>query len=67
MGRNISIYLDDEDLRWLDSICSEWQMTRGKAIQYVLRQSRAMSKMLVGFLKPQNPKLASDLKKMLEK
>lgn len=66
MGDNISIYLNDDEIEWLDKLCGEWGMTRGKAIQYVLRQSREMSKTLVGLLKTQNPKLSRQLDKLVK-
>ena len=66
MGKNISIYLDDDDIKWLDQLCGEWGLTRGKAMQTVLKQSRHMSEMLVGYLKTLNPKLSKQLNKLVE-
>jgi hypothetical protein len=66
LGKNISIYLDDDAVKWLDQMCGEWGVTRGKAIQLILQQSRSMSEMLVGYLKTQNPELSKQLNKMLK-
>jgi hypothetical protein len=66
LGKNISVYLDDDTIKWLDQLCGEWGVTRGKALALVLQQSRSMSEMLVGYLKTQNPKLSKQLSKMVK-
>ena len=66
MGTNISVYLDDDDIEWLDQLCGEWGLSRGKAISFVLKQSRQFSGMLGDFLKTQNPELSKALKEMMK-
>jgi len=36
MGKNISIYLTDDVLEWLDRLCEIWDMGRSQAIQFLL-------------------------------
>jgi hypothetical protein len=65
MGKNVTIYLDDPTLKWLDALCKEWHLTRGKALQLVLRQSRQMAGFLGSFIKTQYPELSRGLRKMV--
>lgn len=66
MGRNISIYLDDETLKWLDQLCKEWGMGRSKAMGFVLMQAKQWAKALVPLLGKEKPKLAKDLRDLLK-
>jgi len=65
-GINISVYVDNETLKWLDQLCGEWGLTRGKAISMVLKESRKVAGILVAQLETLNPDLAKKLKKRLK-
>ena len=67
MGKNISIYLDDDTLKWLDELCKEWGMGRSKALQFVLEQSKQWAKALVPLLEKEKPQLADDLNKLIKR
>lgn len=54
MGKNISVYLDDETLRWLDEyrkINKSNPISRGKALQELLIMIRAATLMVAGMVK----------------
>lgn len=67
MGKNISVYLDDDTLEWLDQLCTQWKLTRGRAIQTVLQSGRLMSEVLLGFIQTGDSTLARNLSKLLKK
>ena len=66
MGKNISVYLDDETITWFDQLCGEWGLTRGKAIQMILKLSRQWVAYLTPFTKLGKPELHRDLVDLLD-
>ncbi len=65
LGTNISIYLDDETIEWLDQMCSEWGLTRGKAISFFLKESRHIVELVLPMIN-QDPRLKSSLEKLFK-
>jgi len=51
LGKNISIYLTNENLEYLDKLCEAWKMGRSKAIQYLIDYIRRMTPMMLQMLK----------------
>jgi hypothetical protein len=64
MGKNISIYLNDDALKWLDHLCEEWNMGRSETLQTVLIMWKKMTKSLDALLEQE--KLGDDLNKILK-
>jgi len=64
-GTNITIYVDNETLAWLDQMCGVMGITRGKLVSKILRQTLngAQNILLSGAA---NPELIKKLKKMLK-
>lgn len=62
MGRNISIYLNDDDLKWLDQLCKGWGVGRSQAIHYTLLIVKLSAHALIPILEVQN---LGDLKKII--
>jgi len=56
MGRNLSIYLTDDTLEWLDQLCELWNMGRSQAIQFVLITMKQWVKALIPILEEQTRK-----------
>ena len=50
MGKNISIYLTDNALVWLDDKCSKSGMNRSKFVEFCIQQSAKFSPQLTGVL-----------------
>ena len=65
MGKNISIYLDDDTLKWLEQLCKEWKMGKSEALQFVLKQSKQWSQALIPLLGKKNPGLADEVRKFV--
>ena len=50
MGKNISIYLTDNALSWLDDKCTKSGMNRSKFIEFCIQQSAKFSPQLTEVL-----------------
>lgn len=64
MGKTISIYLHEKELRWLDQLCKLWGVGRSEAFQMILQLSRKQSEttLLAVF---ENKEMTKKLKRML--
>jgi len=68
---NISIYLREEQLQFLDKLCEFYNRNRSEMVQYLLEQMEAMLKMSLENLKTSkkesDKKLAENVDKVLRK
>jgi len=66
LGKNISIYLDDDTLKWLDQLCAVWKMGRSEAIQFVLIHGKAFAKATIPLLEKKSPLRAEELREFMK-
>ncbi|MCW3985918.1 MAG: hypothetical protein NWE91_05870 [Candidatus Bathyarchaeota archaeon] len=64
MGKNISIYLTDENLEFLDQLCKAWKMGRSPTVQYLLDYIRKMAPMMLQIMKETQSPLTDHLTKI---